>query len=81
MCALGQKQRSDWWPLISALPPKADVAQQSLFCNMCVAVHYFSPRRLCRFDLGVKAISIRRRIASDQLILTCWLSSFYDAFS
>jgi hypothetical protein len=27
---------------------------------------YFSPRLLCRFDLAVRAISIRRRIASEQ---------------
>ena len=29
-----------------------------------VAVVYLSPRLLCRFDLTVRAISIRRRIAS-----------------
>jgi hypothetical protein len=33
----------------------------ALFCNSCVAVVYFSPRR---FGLAVRAISIRRRIAS-----------------
>jgi hypothetical protein len=26
MSALGQKQTSDWQPLMSALPPKADIA-------------------------------------------------------
>jgi hypothetical protein len=26
MSALGQKQTSDWRPLMSALPPKADIA-------------------------------------------------------
>jgi hypothetical protein len=26
MSALGQKQTSDWWLLMSALPPKADMA-------------------------------------------------------
>jgi hypothetical protein len=25
MSALGQKQTLDWWPLMSALPPKADI--------------------------------------------------------
>jgi hypothetical protein len=34
------------------------------FCNTCVRVDYFSPRLLCRFDLAVRAISIKRRIAS-----------------
>jgi hypothetical protein len=34
-----------------------------MFCNSRVAVIYFSPRPLCRFDLAVRAISIRRRIA------------------
>ena len=29
-----------------------------------VAIVYLSPRLLCRFDLTVRAISIRRRIAS-----------------
>jgi hypothetical protein len=28
MSALGQKQTSDWRPLMSALPPKADIVQQ-----------------------------------------------------
>ena len=27
MSALGQKQTSDGWPLMSALPPKADIAE------------------------------------------------------
>jgi hypothetical protein len=36
------------------------------FCNTCVAIVYFSPRLLCRFDLAVKAISIGRRIASER---------------
>jgi hypothetical protein len=27
MSALGQKQTSDWRPLMSALPPKADIAE------------------------------------------------------
>jgi hypothetical protein len=31
-----------------------------------VAVDYFSPRLLCRFDLALRAISIRRRIASER---------------
>jgi hypothetical protein len=31
-----------------------------------MAAVYFSPRLLSRFDLAVKAISIRRRIASDR---------------
>jgi hypothetical protein len=31
-----------------------------------VAIVYFSPRLLCRFDLAVRAISIRRRIASER---------------
>jgi hypothetical protein len=31
-----------------------------------VAAVYFSPRLLCRFDLVVRAISIRRRIASER---------------
>ena len=33
------------------------------FCNGAVAVVYFSPRLLCRFDLEAKASSIRRRMA------------------
>jgi hypothetical protein len=28
MSALGQKQTSDWRPLMSALPPKADIGQR-----------------------------------------------------
>jgi hypothetical protein len=32
-----------------------------------VAVVYFSPRLLCRFDLAVRAISIRRRMASGRV--------------
>jgi len=31
-----------------------------------VAVIYFSPRLLCRFDLTLRAISIRRQIASER---------------
>ena len=42
------------------------------FCNTCVTVVYFSPRLLCRFDLVVRAISIRRRIASDRVGLSLW---------
>jgi hypothetical protein len=30
MSALGQKQTSDWQPLMSALPPKADIAGRQL---------------------------------------------------
>jgi hypothetical protein len=30
MSALGQKQTSDWRPLMSALPPKADIAGRDL---------------------------------------------------
>jgi ribosomal protein S27E len=30
MSALGQKQTSDWWPLMSALLPKADIAGRHL---------------------------------------------------
>ena len=30
MSALGQKQTSDGWPLMSALPPKADIAGRQL---------------------------------------------------
>jgi hypothetical protein len=30
MSALGQKQTSDWHPLMSALPPKADIAGRHL---------------------------------------------------
>jgi hypothetical protein len=40
------------------------------FCNMRVAVIYFSPRPLCRFDLAVKAISIRRRMEIGGALLT-----------
>jgi hypothetical protein len=36
--------------------------------------HYFSPRLLCRFDLTVKAISIRRRMEIGSDLLT------YDLF-
>jgi hypothetical protein len=36
------------------------------FCNRRLAVVYFSPRLLCRFDLAVRAISIRWRIASER---------------
>jgi hypothetical protein len=52
----------------------ANAAQPKLgsFCNTCVAVVYFSPRLLCRFDLVVRAISIRRRIASDREGLSFW---------
>jgi hypothetical protein len=28
MSALGQKQTLDWRPLISAIPPKADIAER-----------------------------------------------------
>jgi hypothetical protein len=28
MSAVGQKQTSDWRPLMSALPPKADIAER-----------------------------------------------------
>jgi hypothetical protein len=35
------------------------------FCRR-LAVVYFSPRLLCRFDLAVRAISIRRRNASER---------------
>jgi hypothetical protein len=31
-----------------------------------VAVIYFSPRLLCRFDLALRAISIRRRLPMSQ---------------
>jgi len=31
-----------------------------------LAVIYFSPRLLCRFDLTLRAISIRRQIASER---------------
>jgi hypothetical protein len=30
MSALGQKQTSDWRPLMSVLPPKADIAEREL---------------------------------------------------
>jgi hypothetical protein len=30
MSALGQKQTSDWRPLMSSLPPKADIAGRQL---------------------------------------------------
>jgi hypothetical protein len=30
MSALGQKQTLDWRPLMSALPPKADIAERQL---------------------------------------------------
>ena len=40
-----------------------------------VAVIYFSPRPLCRFDLAVRAISIRRRIASGRPGLSGWLEA------
>jgi hypothetical protein len=36
------------------------------FCNTCVAVDYFSPQMLWRFDLELSAISIRWRIASER---------------
>jgi hypothetical protein len=28
MSPLAQKQTSDWWPLMSTLPPKADIAER-----------------------------------------------------
>jgi uncharacterized DUF497 family protein len=37
-----------------------------------VAFVYFSLRLLCRFDLAVRAISIRRRIASGRERLSFW---------
>ena len=47
------------------------------FCITCVAVVYFSPRLLCRFDLAVRAISIGRRIASDREGLSfCFMADF-----
>jgi hypothetical protein len=43
-----------------------------------VAVIYFSPRLFCRFDLAARAISIRRRIASEQqgLSLCCLVEPY-----
>src|SRR5262249_46839829 len=47
------------------------------FCNTCVAIVYFSPRLLCRFDLAARALSISRRIASDREGLSfCCLAQF-----
>jgi hypothetical protein len=40
------------------------------FCNTCVAAVYFSPRLLCRFDLVVRAISIRLRMEIGGDLLT-----------
>jgi hypothetical protein len=39
------------------------------------AAIYLLPRLLCRFDLVVKAISIRRRIASGRPGLSGWLEA------
>ena len=45
----------------------ANAAQPKNWLRFVIrAVVYFSPRLLCRFDLVVRAISIRRRIASDR---------------
>jgi len=64
MFALGHVWTPESGPSFSKLGP---------FCNTCVAVDYFSPRLLCRFDLAVRAISIRRRIASEREGLSfCW---------
>jgi hypothetical protein len=46
--------------------------------NPCVAVVYSSPRLLCRFDLEVRAISIRRRIASEhESVSFCCLAPWF----
>jgi hypothetical protein len=52
---------SDLSQIASAPRPKL-----GSFCDTCVAMVYFSLRLLCRFDLAVKAISIRRRIAFER---------------
>jgi len=45
------------------------------FVIRALAVVYFSPRLLGRFDLAVRAISIRRRIASGRPGLSGWLEA------
>jgi hypothetical protein len=47
-----------------------------VFVIRAVAVICFSPRALCRFDLAVRAISIRRRIASEREGLSGRLTLF-----
>jgi hypothetical protein len=63
---------------MSALPLKADGIQQlGSFRNTCGGGRYFSPRLRCRFNLAVRAISIRRRIASEREGLSfCCLAQF-----
>jgi hypothetical protein len=48
------------------LTPQRSRPKLGSFRNTCMAAVYFSPRPLSRFDLAVKAISIRRRIASER---------------
>jgi hypothetical protein len=49
-----------------SVPVRSPQSKFGLFCNTRAAVVYFSPRLLCRFDLALRAISIRRRIASER---------------
>jgi hypothetical protein len=47
--------------------PSSARAIAAMFRSTCVTVVYFSPRRLfCGFDLPDRAISIRRRMASER---------------
>ena len=67
------------WQLCSVQCACVDCPNQNWVCFVIRAwpVVYFSPRLLCRFDLAVKAISIRRRMASGrprQLIGSCGTS-------
>jgi hypothetical protein len=46
-----------------------------------LAVDYFSPRLLGRFDLAVRAISIRRRMASGRVNESSWLAIHTSRFA
>jgi hypothetical protein len=45
MSALGQKQTLDWRPLMSALPPKADIDQMQLDVRFAKSEHRATPIR------------------------------------